>query len=181
LELTVEEHLEIWESAPDRLLSASPHAALVVSMHGASLSELRLAGGRGGGQELQRHIDAEVDRQMRLRAKLGLGEHEAALIRRLMWTWDGLSLALCNGWDPFTARDVPAQDEQLRDLELRGVPGDGILELEPWPFSRERVELRCAARRLAAPYEDEAEMQRALHEAELVTLQFTLVSRTTTG
>src|SRR6185503_15933655 len=34
VETNVGEHLEIWETAPDRLLSQSVHAALVVSLHG---------------------------------------------------------------------------------------------------------------------------------------------------
>src|ERR1700722_161394 len=45
LELSVEEHLAIWSDAPDHLLSQSQHAALVVSLHGCSLSELRARGG----------------------------------------------------------------------------------------------------------------------------------------
>src|SRR6516162_8816986 len=41
LQTSVEEHLEIWCDAPTHLMSQSLHAALVVSMHGRSLSELR--------------------------------------------------------------------------------------------------------------------------------------------
>ena len=41
LELTVEDHLAIWTGAPDHLLTTSLHAALAISMHGSSLSELR--------------------------------------------------------------------------------------------------------------------------------------------
>ena len=49
LELTPGEHLSIWRAAPDRLLSVSAYAALVVSLHGASLSPNcgRPARGRG--------------------------------------------------------------------------------------------------------------------------------------
>ncbi|HUH80053.1 MAG TPA: DUF3891 family protein, partial [Solirubrobacteraceae bacterium] len=38
METTVEEHLAIWRGAPDMLASQSLDAALVVSMHGRSLS-----------------------------------------------------------------------------------------------------------------------------------------------
>jgi hypothetical protein len=90
-----------------------------------------------------------------------------------MWTWDGLSLALCSGWDPFTARDVPARNG-LVDLELRS--RDGEFALEPWPFTLPRVELRCEGKRLAARYDGEEAMQRALDEAEPVTLAFVLAA-----
>src|SRR5689334_1260534 len=42
LATTVAEHPEIWQDAPDRLATTSLRAALVVSLHGRSLSELRL-------------------------------------------------------------------------------------------------------------------------------------------
>jgi hypothetical protein len=173
LELTVEEHLAIWRDAPDRLLTQSLHAALVVSLHGCSLSELR-ANSRTEQVELRAHIDAERARQARLCATLGVSEAEVQRTRRQMWTWDGVSLALCNGWRPFTARDVPTADG-LIDLELRERE-DGTLTLDPWPFATERVELRCEARQLDRRYETELSMRRAFELAEPVALAFTLVT-----
>src|SRR3954467_9913287 len=72
LELTVQDHLEIWRGAPDRLLTQSLHAALVVSMHGSSLSELRARMVPEQAPEVQPHIDEEHARQAELRAILGL-------------------------------------------------------------------------------------------------------------
>jgi hypothetical protein len=122
LELTVEEHLAIWRRAPEHLLSESLHAALVVSMHGRSLSELRAQAGPEQTAALREHIEAERTRQTRLCGTLGISEAQARRMQRQMWTWDGLSLALCNGWLPFTSRDVPSQ-EGLIDVELRGGGG----------------------------------------------------------
>jgi hypothetical protein len=174
LELTVEEHLAIWATAPDRLLSTSACAALVVSMHGCSLSQLRLAAAPEGRGALQGHIEGERARQAQLLEMLELNEEQAALIQRQMWTWDALSLALCNGWEPFTCREVPGRDG-LRELELRGL-GDGTFAIEPWPFSVSRLQVRCEARRLDSSYEDEQTMQLALEQAERVPLEFTLVA-----
>ncbi len=174
LELSVEEHLEIWRTAPDRLLSVSACAALVVSLHGASLSELRLRGEQDRREQLQRHVEHERTRQRELRALLGMSKRQTERIQRQMWTWDGLSLALCHEWDPFTARDVPAS-KGLVDIELRRSDG-GALTLDPWPFSQPRLEVRCEARRLAARYEDEPAMRRALEKAERVPLLFTLIA-----
>jgi len=173
LELSAEEHLAIWTGAPDRLLSQSQHAALVVSLHGCSLSELRARGNPTQLQALTGHVEAERARQSILRASLGLTEQQTKRTQRQMWAWDGLSLALCSGWDPFTVRDVPARDG-LTEVELR-TSDDGGFTIDPWPFSQPRVEVRCEARRLLAAYEDEREMQRALDASELVTLEFELL------
>jgi Protein of unknown function (DUF3891) len=188
LETTVEQHLEIWRTAPDRLLSVSTYAALVVSLHGASLSALRLGGAREGRELLERHVADERARQARLRKQLGLTERDTQRIQRWMWAWDGLSLALCNGWDPFTSRDVPAGDE-LVDLELRrlgdapaslgaGTREEGAFSLDPLPFSAGRLVVWCEARELgSARFEHEQPMQRALDEAQVVRLRFVLRPR----
>jgi hypothetical protein len=188
LETSVEEHLEIWRAAPDRLLSVSARAALVVSLHGSSLSELRLRGARDEGDgpaRLEGHIADERARQERLRAALGLSEQDTAHIQRLMWTWDGLSLALCNSWDPFAARDVPSRDG-LADIELsragdgpgaprEGERHEGTFVLDPWPFAAQALSLRCEARRLErTSFDDEEEMQRALEQAAPLRLVFEL-------
>ena len=175
IELSVEEHLAIWRDAPDRLVTQSLHAALVVSLHGASLSELRAKGAPEDAGLLQAHIDDERARQAELCGTLGVSETQLERTRRQMWTWDGLSLALCSGWDPFTARDVPTHDG-LTEIELRA-RDDGTFTLDPWPFSRPGVEVRCEARRLLSAYDDERAMQRALDVPELVTLVFELLPR----
>jgi hypothetical protein len=172
LELSAAEHLEIWRPAPDRLLSVSAYAALVVSLHGASLSELRLQSAQDHVEELRRHVEDERARQHALRGSLGLDESETARIQRQMWTWDGLSLALCNDWDPFTAHDVPAR-AGLVDVELRR-GADGTLSLEPWPFASSRQTVGCEARRLNGRYDSDAAMQQALDEAPPFPLVFTL-------
>jgi Protein of unknown function (DUF3891) len=172
LELTVEEHLAIWRDAPDRLLSESALAALVVSLHGRSLSELRAKARPEQAAAVQEHIEAEVERQARLCKALGLSAARAQLIQRQMWTWDGLSLALCHGWQPFTARDVPSVSGLL-EIELLAA-GEGAYTLDPWPFEDDRVELRCEGRRLQSRCGSEQAMREALAEARPLTLTFSL-------
>ena len=87
---------------------------------------------------------------------------------------DGMSLALCNGWDPFTSRDVPAADG-LVDIELSRA-GEGTYSCTPWPFAMERLVVRCEGRRLAACYEDDAVMRQAFRSAPPITLEFALVA-----
>jgi Protein of unknown function (DUF3891) len=172
LELSVEEHLGIWRGAPERLLSQSLHAALVVSMHGRSLSELRAHNDPGHAALLQAHIDEERERQRCLSAVLGVSPEQAARTQRQMWTWDGLSLALCNAWRPFVARDVPGADG-LVELELRD-RDDGTSTLDPWPFAGSELTVRCEARELATGYASEQEMRAALKRTKPITLEFSL-------
>jgi hypothetical protein len=174
LELAVEDHLAIWRGAPDRLLSQSAHATLVVSLHGRSLSELRARVRPEQAAELAPHIGEERDRQERLREALGLSAADVERMQRQMWAWDGISLALCNGWRPFVARDVPGADG-LIDIELSD-GADGTVRLDPWPLAVDRLEVRCEARRLERRYEDEAEMVSALARAEPLTLTFLLAA-----
>jgi Protein of unknown function (DUF3891) len=174
VELSVDDHLAIWRGAPERLSSQSLHAALVVSLHGCALSELRLARADDDAAALRAHIDEERARQLSLRASLGVSEEQARLTQRQMWAWDGLSLALCNGWSAFTAREVPAQGGWV-DLQLHCLGGE-LWTLDPWPFERERVEVRCEARRLAGRYEDEQAMRDGLERARPVTLSFILTA-----
>ena len=176
LELTLEEYLEIWRSAPDRMLSQSVLAALIVSLHGRALSELRLAAAPSeGAAELQAHVAAELARQGELRAALGLSERDTQRIQRQMWTWDGLSLALCHGWRPFVSHDVPASGEQLVDVELRDLE-DGAVTLDPWPLRVERLDVCVEGRRLAGRHADEAGLRSAWAAAEPVLLEFTLAA-----
>src|SRR3954454_11260804 len=67
LELTVDDHLEIFRDAPDHLLTQSLPASFVVSRHASSLSELRAAGRSDAAELVRDHIDAEHARQRALR------------------------------------------------------------------------------------------------------------------
>ncbi len=173
LQTGVAEHLEIWRDAPAHLLSQSAHAALVVSLHGRALSELRLESVTGGEAEaLREHIAHERKRQQQLASLLGLPPQWLARTQRQMWAWDGISLALCSRWSPFTVRSVPAGDGEA-ELELREL-GERAWRIEPWPFAPERVVVRCQARRIAARFEDAAALRAAWQQAPIVDLEFIL-------
>lgn len=176
MELPLELHLEMWSGAAPQLLPQSRYAALLVSLHGTALYEMR---------DLARMAPADAERVQRffsaqraLQASLaeGLAADPALLQRnqRLVWTWDGLSLALLLGWAPYDARAVPAAGEPV-DVALR--ERDGVHTLDPWPFGTEQVHVRCEGRRLpgtGAP--DEAALHRMLAEAPWETVDLTLVA-----
>src|SRR3954465_14501424 len=169
LELTVDDHLEIWRDAPDHLLTQSLHAALVVSVPGSSLPEPRAAGRPDDAERVRDHIDAEHARQRALRQLLGVSEVQAECTRRQMWTWDGLSLALCHGWRPFVARDVPTAGGELVDVTLAEDE-----PVDPWPFVAGPAGVPCEARRLAPRYDDEPAMLEGFAAARIETVRFAL-------
>jgi len=177
MELSLDEHLEIWWRAAPLVLPQCRYAALLVSMHGSALYERR---------NLDRLEAADVERvKAFLAGQRELQERLLALLRadpataaaaadavvrrnqRLVWTWDSLSLGLLLGWAPFALKSVPAAGGEI-DVAVE----DG--RLDPWPFRAPSLALRCEGRRLDGRFEDEAAMRQALEAAPWVTLELSL-------
>ena len=185
MEMALETHLELWSAAPDRLRAQSRYAALLVSMHGTALYERRdLATleperARAVRAFLERGRRQQAELLAELRGDAASAPHAdpgtVAHNRRLVWTWDSLSLALLLDWAPHEVAEVPVVDGVVT-LTLRAQVGfSGRLSLEPWPFSADRVSVRCEGRRLEGHHRDEEEMRAALRRAPWVTLAFELV------
>jgi hypothetical protein len=175
-ESTTAEHLAIWRDAPDLLATQSLLASLAVSLHGSALTELRL--GKTRREEaapLQEHLARERARQASLGRGLGIGAERRAWLRELMWTWDSLSLALCEERAECLLEQVPSVDGPL-DVRLARLSASGPYVLDPWPFAPAALTVRCEARRLARRYEGAEELSSAFATAPVQTLSFTLSS-----
>ncbi len=185
MEMALETHLELWSAAPERLRAQSRYAALLVSMHGTALYERRDLATLE--PERARAVRAFLDRAHRQQAELlaelrgdaasapHAGPEAVGRNQQLVWTWDSLSLALLLDWAPHEVAEVPVADGVVT-LTVRTQAGfPGRLSLEPWPFSADRVGVRCEGRRLEGRYRDEEEMRAALRRAPWVTLAFDLV------
>src|ERR671921_314986 len=87
---------------------------------------------------------------------------EPELDPALVWAWDSLSLALLLDWAPHDTDPVPTRGEatSLRLAEAEGAPRR--FTLDPWPFARERVVVRCEGRRLDERFANEVAMRAAL-------------------
>jgi uncharacterized protein DUF3891 len=166
-------HVALWTAAPQRVLSQSRYAALLVSLHGTGLYERfpprtddpEIARLVAGYLEGQRALQAQVA------AQVGASAAELARNQALLAAWDDLSLALCMG---APSRDVPAVPAMDGEATLRLVRRDGDHTLDPWPFAAAEVALRCEGRRLEGRYRDERELHAALERAPRVELRFTL-------
>ena len=122
MEMALEDHLRLWSTAPDKLLTQSAYAALLVSMHGTALYERRdvdrLPSAQAGA--VRDYLSREAARQERLIALLGADREQARRNQRLLFCWDGMSLALCLRWDDFVAGGVPTSGGARADVAVRG-------------------------------------------------------------
>jgi uncharacterized protein DUF3891 len=174
MELTLDEHLEIWWSAAPLVLAQSPYAALLVSLHGSALYErrdlTRLT--PADADHVRAFLAGQRDLQDGLRAALGADPETVRRNQRLVWTWDSLSLGVLLDWEPFELKAVPTADGET-DIAV----ADGTLD--PWPFRERELTVRCDGRRLAGPYADEETMRAALAAApwETVTARLTAPPR----
>jgi hypothetical protein len=169
MELTLDEHLEIWWSAAPLVLPQSPYAALLVSMHGTALYERRDLEGLepADAEKVQTFLAGQRELQERLASALDADADQVRRNQRLVWTWDSLSLGLLLGWAPFTLAAVPTADDET-DIEVR----DG--SLDPWPFGTPSVTVRYDGRPLGGPYADEEAMRTALAAAPWLAFEVTL-------
>jgi hypothetical protein len=153
MQLSLDEHLEIWWSAAPLVLPQSRYAALLVSMHGTALYERR---NRDDGR-VRAFLAGQADLQARLLETLRADPLTAPfatdeIVRRnqqLVWRWDSLSLGLLLGWE---------------------------LDLDPWPFRDDPLNLRCEGRRQTGRFGDEVAMREALADAPWVTLDIRVAS-----
>jgi hypothetical protein len=183
-EMPLDAHLACWRSGPRRLMRQSRYAALLCSMHGTRLYELR---------DLERMSPADAAAvraflseqrgfQDRLIETLPAGRRAASgssreLIARnsqLLWTWDFLSLALCLSWAPCRAKQVPSADGEV-ELELSPGASPGQVVLDPWPLRPSRLTVRCEGQRLTERYDSDAALRRGLAEARWETLEVELI------
>ena len=176
LEMPLPVHVGLWTAAPGRLMTQSRYAALLVSMHGTALYAQRDTSAMSPVERdlVAHYLDSQRAFQDDLAVRLGADRPQLRRNQQLLWTWDAISLALCLHWDPLTLAEVPAPHGELDlDLELRAHQADHFT-LDPWPFAGRPVRVRCEGARLDGRYETEPELQRALRQAPIVTLEFTL-------
>jgi hypothetical protein len=177
MEMPLDTHLEIWSHAARKLMRQSSYAALLVSMHGTALYEMRDLDrmDAGDADKVRRFMAERREEQDALLAALGETRDGVSRNQRLVWTWDFMSLALCLDWPPSTAERVPLAGGE-GDVRMEPA-GERSVALEPWPFEEGSLTVRCEGRRLGGGYADEAELHAALESAPPVALEWELVRR----
>ncbi len=170
--MALTDHLALWSAAPARLFTQSRHAALLVSLHGSRLYELRDLDAMEPAQAdaVRDYLTGQRALQERLAREVGVTWDELRRDQARLFCWDGLSLALCLGWAPYTTPEVDG-----RTLRLEAdVDGDGGHSLAPWPFAVAGLTVRCEGRLLVERAASQAGLHEALERAERVDLRFAL-------
>lgn len=186
MEMDIETHLELWSAAPRRLLAQSRYGAMLVSMHGCRLYELRdlaqlpprEAEAVRAYLDSQRALQQELLETLQADPKMSSSATPELVARnsQLLWTWDYLSLAICLDWAPRAVREVPSVAGPL-ELGLNRGQAPLTVALEPWPFSASRLLVRCDGRLLNGRWGSEVELWDALANAPWQTLEFELSAR----
>ena len=154
MELTLDDHLEIWWRAAPLVLPQSRYAALLVSMHGTALYERRDPPRRDV-ERVRAFLDGQRELQERLLEPARGPAHGASPPTRSCAATSGSS-----GPGTRCRSGCCSSGQQLG--------------LDPWPFRNHRVSLRCEGRRLAGRFDDEEAMRAALSAAPWVTLELDL-------
>lgn len=143
--------LRLWADSPTKVLTQSPYAALLVSMHGVALSQ--------GKPERQDYIAREGQFQQALLTKLEEDPARARRNQQLVWAVDYLALAALTGWTPRTV--FPAPDHAL------DVGGREPLHLtvDPWPLNVPALSVPYRGRILDTPSATQAELDEQLDAA----------------
>ncbi len=170
LEMPLATHLRLWSAAPQRLLTQSRYAALLVSLHGTTLYEMRdLARlDEEDADAVRAYLAGQRALQARLVDDLAADPEQVERNRRLLFAWDWLSLALCLDWS------LPREGPEGLVLHPGGV-------LEPWPFAGHELVVRCEGRRLEGRFSNHADLHLALEHSARVDLRFALRARGTRG
>jgi hypothetical protein len=176
LEMELAVHLALWTAAPERLLTQSRYAALLVARHGEIIYGRSDLGAMPPerAEPIRAFLERSREVQAQLAAELGVPRAEIERNGKLIFAWDWLSLALCLRWEE---ADTPAVPLAGGDGRLHYVPTQDGATLDPWPFAVPELQVHCEGKRLEDRYDDEAAMQAALADAPLVRPTFRLTRR----
>lgn len=171
--------LALWSAAPAKVLSQSPHAALLVCMHGLALRAGDLPSDPNVAARVRDYRAGQEALRARLLAATGLDEAQARFEQRLLWTLDLLALVAVTGWAPRTADAPTRPGAPTAAIEIT-CPAPLRVEVDPWPFAVEG-ELRLAypAQRLDQRASSRDELHVALTRAPWTDLEVTWASACT--
>ena len=174
MDMPLRTHLGLWSRAPRKVLTQSPYAALIVSMHGRALydREGTLEAGTEDSDAVRRFVEEQTAFQRGLLETLGEDRERADRNQVLVWALDFLSLAPLMGWIPDSVPAPTRPGEPHAELDVRPA-GDLRLTVDPWPFGEDELRIRYQGRLLDRTFEDEGDLHAALAHARWVTVTVT--------
>ena len=183
-EVDVRTHTELWTNGVRLAQAFGLYPALLISRHADTIYGAALSRGAKSPPdaalvraflEEQHALQRDLARRLSADVHVGADTTSEALERNrlLLGAADFMSLEIGWGVVEEEARipRVPAGDGRMTELRMTSPGRDpGNLTVDPWPFTSERVELRCEGRRLRQRFTDEETMRQALNETEPLTL-----------
>jgi hypothetical protein len=182
-------HVELRKRSILELKAVSRYASLVTSLYFARAvgkqspvesreDRQRIAEFVEEQQALQRDLLGSLRRDPHLRS--ACSDRAMEYNRRLLAAWDQLSVQLCRNPDcKFSVNDVPTALEGSCRLLVTPVEHNSReVRLEPWPFSKPRVELTCEGHILDRRFTSDAELRKYLKGAQRVSVIYTLTPST---
>jgi hypothetical protein len=182
-------HVELRKKSILELRAISLYAALVTSLYFARVvgkqnpvedheDRQRIAEFLQEQKALQRNLLSSLRKDPYLR--LACSDRAIEYNQKLLAAWDQLSVQLCRSPDSkFSVDDVPTALGKSCKLLVSPVnPNSREVRLEPWPFSKPRVELTCEGHVLDRRFTSEADLRKYLKEARRVSVIYTLTPPT---
>jgi Protein of unknown function (DUF3891) len=184
MEMPTSEHLEIWKKSVKQVLMYNRYAALLVSMHFTWLCESQPSKAkedqllekkfRDEQEELQTSIITSLENDFYYEALTG--DETIIRNRELVSIWDWMSLLLCMGFEEERVIENVPTAHGVTHIQLKPEKDHRTrISVEPWPFGREAVQVRCEGKHLIKSQYKEQELRDALQAASPVTLVFDLV------
>ena len=182
-------HVELQKKSILELKAVSLYAALVTSLYFARAvgkqspvenheDRQRIAEFLEEQKALQRNLLGSLRKDPYLRS--ACSDRTIEYNQKLLAAWDQLSVQLCRNPDSkFSVNDVPtALENSCRLLVTPVDPHSREIRLEPWPFSKPRVELTCEGHVLDRRFTSEADLRKYLKDARRVSVIYTLTPST---
>jgi Protein of unknown function (DUF3891) len=168
-------HVALWREGVRRARVFGRYPALLVSLHADTIYAQYFNASKASAEtveavraflEEQHRFQALMAASMRADPKLTeraspeIIEHNRLLIAAL----DRMSLEICWGVNKeIKIPNVPTAGAGTTELRMQ--PRDGLV-LDPWPFRTASIAVRAEGKRLRGRFETEADLQRALDEAD---------------
>lgn len=187
------EHIALYQRGLERLVKADHYAALLVSLHAASLYDRTRATMPGFSAKYVKSNETQMVnefvqrlrlQQLRLKVDLRTEASTKAYVEdkvlqanfQRFEALDRLSLYFCLApLDDATIDCVAVDDHGSEaDWELRP-EGRNVVTLDPYPFRREPLQFSILGRRIPKRhYGDDLDLQKALAQAQYFAMSFTL-------
>ena len=159
-EMPVATHLALWRRAPHKVLTQSPYAALLISMHGAALYAHRDTPEALAYRQEQRAFQDDLIH------RANIDPVQASRNQQLLWAFDYLSIAPLASWLPGSV-DTPEAT-----LTVTQTPR-GHITVDPWPFNAPELTFDHWGRRLTQPAASQAELDSQIGAAPWERLTLT--------